>query len=213
MRLSKARKEIVTTVMKDTIFEAAGSVLEQHGVGGMTMDRVAASAGLAAGSLYNYFRNKDDLMQFVYTRLVEPFFEAIEEICNSDLPAPQKLAKILQTACDSAIQHKGLIRFLAGKDQVGQIRRDTHPRSLRILTTIFEQGIREGSFRPHNAAHTGRMLQGCFSELFELQKDGASSDDMQGYVEALIDTVDRGFSLDAEKTSKPDEAALRSSNP
>ena len=29
MRLSKARKEFVTAMMKDTIFEAAGSVLER----------------------------------------------------------------------------------------------------------------------------------------------------------------------------------------
>ena len=87
MRLSKARKEFVTAMMKDTIFEAAGSVLEEHGVNGITMDRVAATAGLAKGSLYNYFQDKDKLVRFLYAQLVEPFYQVIEEIADGDLPA------------------------------------------------------------------------------------------------------------------------------
>lgn len=105
-------------------------------------------------------KNKNDLMQFVYARLVEPFFQGMEEISASELAAAQKLSNILRHACDHAIKHKGLIGLLAREDQVGQIRKDTHPRLLRILTTIFEQGIREGSFRPHNVAYTSRMFQG-----------------------------------------------------
>ena len=54
-KLSATRKELLTTMMKEAIFEAATSVLCAHGVSGMTMDRVAAAAGLAKGSLYNYF--------------------------------------------------------------------------------------------------------------------------------------------------------------
>ena len=89
MRLSKARKALVTAMMKDTICEAASSVLEQHGAGGLTMDRVASTVGLATGSLYNYFQDKDDLLQFFYTRLAGPFFQAIEETANTELPAPR----------------------------------------------------------------------------------------------------------------------------
>ena len=112
MRLSKARKEIVTAVMKDTIVEAAGSVLEQHGVSGMTMDRVATTAGLTAGSLYNYFRNKDDLVQFIHERLVEPFFQMLEEIAAADMRAPKKLEKIVYMGLERVSQDKALIRLL-----------------------------------------------------------------------------------------------------
>jgi AcrR family transcriptional regulator len=213
MRLSKARREAVTAVMKDTIYQAAGSVLEHHGVSGMTMDRVATMAGLAPASLYGYFRNKGDLMQFVYDRLVEPFFQAIEETSKSDLTAPLKLKNIIHIARDSTIKNKGLIQFLAGEDQSGQIRRDTRPRFQRILAAIFEQGIRDGSFRSHNPAHASRVFQGCLSELFELQGDGATTEEVNEFVGVLIDAALSPFSVRSEKAPSLDETRSRPSNP
>jgi AcrR family transcriptional regulator len=198
-RLSKVRKALLNTMMKETIFEAATSVLCKHGVGGTTMNRVAEAANLAKSSLYDYFENKDDLIQFFNTRLVEPCFQAIEAISHANLPAPQKLEKILRTAWEYGVKHKGLIQLLAGAEQSDQVRKDTRPRFLRLLTAIFEQGIREGSFRQHNPAHTGRMFLGCVSELFELQAQDAPSEDVNGFVEVLIDSVLNGFSIHALK--------------
>jgi AcrR family transcriptional regulator len=213
MPVSKARKAIVTAVMRDTIFDAVGVVIEEHGVGGVTLDRVATTAGLTAGSLYNYFRNKDDLLQFVYTKLVEPFLQAIEPICRPELPAIQKVRKILDTACECAVPHKGLIRYLAEEDQSGQVRGETHPRVLRLLTAVFEQGVRDGSLRPHDPAHAGRIFQGSMTELFDLHQGGASGDEMNKYVEAVTDTMCRSFALGTEQSPKPKETSPRPSNP
>jgi len=203
MRLSKARKACVTAMMKDTIFEAASSLLEQHGSGGLTMDRVATKVGLATGSLYNYFQGKDDLLRFFYARLVEPSFLAIQKVADSDLPASQKLEPILRVVMESAVSHKGLIRLLAGIDSNSEVRKDIRPRMLRILMTIFKQGIEDGSFRPHNPMHTSRMFLGCLTELFELQAGGASNEEVQGFAETLIDAAVNGFSIRVEKESKP----------
>jgi AcrR family transcriptional regulator len=200
-------------MMKDTIFEAAGSVLEQHGVSGITMDRVATTAGLATGSLYNYFQDKDDLLQFIFARLVEPFFQAIEEIAAGTLPAPRKLERILRTALEHSAKHKGVIRLLAETKQDHEVRKSIRPRFLRLLTALFEHGIQEGSFRPHNPAHTGHMFLGNLSELFELQADGASNEEVSDYVEALIDAVLNGFSIHAENRPASVDAGPSPSNP
>jgi AcrR family transcriptional regulator len=213
MRLSKARREFVTAMMKDTIFEAAGSVLEEHGVKGITMDRVATTAGLATGSLYNYFQNKDELLRFIHARLVEPFFEAIERIVDGDLPAPQKLDQILRTALEHSAKHKGIIRLLVETGQEDKVRKTARPRSLRLLASIFEQGIREGSFRPHDPTHAGRMFLGCLSELFDLQAGGAPSESVNRFAETLIGAVLNGFSIRAEKGPGSGEASPSSSNP
>lgn len=201
MRLSKARKDIITAMMKDTILDAADSVLEKHGAGGITMDRVATTAGLATGSLYNYFQDKEELLQFVYARLVEPFFQAIEAIAAGDKRAPQKLENILRVTMERRAQHRGVIRLLAETDQQHTVRRNARPRFLQILAAIFAQGIEEGSFRRLNPAHTGRMYLGCFAELFEMQADGASDEEVRDYVEVLIDATVHGFSIHAENGS------------
>ena len=92
MRLSKARKACVTAMMKDTIFDAASSVIEEKGTDGLTMDRVATKVGMATASLYSYFRDKNDLLQFFYSAIGGAVFSSDGRGCQAELPAPQKLA-------------------------------------------------------------------------------------------------------------------------
>jgi AcrR family transcriptional regulator len=206
MRLSKARKEAVTAVIKDTIFEAASSLLEQHGVGGLTMDRVATTAGLATGSLYNYFQDKDDLLRFFYLRVVEPLFQAIEEGADADVPAPQKLEQIVRAAVDHGVTHKGLIRLLVSSAQESEVRRTARARILKIVTGVFERGIREGSFRQHPTAPVARMFLGVLSELLELQVGDVSRAEVDAYAEVVIDAIRNGFSLRVERAAGSTQA-------
>jgi TetR/AcrR family transcriptional regulator, cholesterol catabolism regulator len=201
-RLSKTRKALLNTMMKETICEAATSVLCEHGVDGTTMNRVAEAANLAKSSLYDYFDSKDDLLRFFSTRLVEPCIQRIEDASKLDLPAPQKLERILRVAWEHAVKNKCFIKLIEGAGQADEIRKTTRPRLQKIFTAIFEQGIREGSFRPHKPAQTGRMFLGCLSELFKLQADDAPSDEVNEYVEVLINTVLNGFSLHAGESKQ-----------
>jgi AcrR family transcriptional regulator len=201
MRLSKARKEIVNAVMKDTIVEAAGSVLEEHGVDGMTMDRVATTAGLTAGSLYNYFRNKDDLVRFICERLVEPFFQMLEEIAATDMPAPKKLEKIVFSGLERGSRDGALIRLLRDSGRETEIRLKARPRALRIFTGIFNQGIQEGSLCQHNASYASRMFHGCYAGLFDMQMDGAANWEIKEYAQAIVEASAVAFTMRPETKS------------
>ena len=111
-KLSEKRKELLNAMMKEAIYDAAVSVLREHGVNGMTMDRVAAAANLAKGSLYNYFRDKQELLRFVYGKIVDPMSRAIAETAADSLSAPQKLETILRTLFDHLGRHRGVLSLL-----------------------------------------------------------------------------------------------------
>ena len=199
-RLRKARKEMLTAMMKESIFEAATLVLSEHGVQGTTMNRVAEAADLAKSSLYDYFPSKDELLEFVCDRMITPFLQAVEETLHLEMPAPQKLERIVRIAFETGAKHKAILRLLVYSDQEYQVRRRARPRILEAFTTIFEQGIREGSFHPHNPAHTGRMFLGAFRELFELQSSSASEEVINEYMRVLIDASLHGLSIHVEKS-------------
>jgi AcrR family transcriptional regulator len=198
-RLSKARKEILTAIMKESIFEAATTVLCEHGVDGTTMNRVAEAAELAKSSLYDYFPSKEELLEFVSDRIIAPFMQAVEETLGADLLAPQKLERIARIAFETGAKHKVILRLLVNSDQEYQVKQRTRPRILEAFTTIFEEGIKEGSFHPHNPAHTGRMFLGAFREIFELQSSSASEEAVNDYVETLIDAAMHGLSIHVRK--------------
>lgn len=55
------------------LLDAAGQVLLEHGLDGLTTRRVTDAAGEAKGALSHYFANKDDLVR----QLLERFYERI----------------------------------------------------------------------------------------------------------------------------------------
>ena len=198
-RQSEKRKAIVTAAMREAIYEGAASVLCKHGLNGTTMSRVAEAAKVTKSNLYNYFRDKDELLQFFNARLVQPCLQAIEEIAKGDLPALQKLEKILRAMWEYTLHHMGLIRLIREGDQESEVRRNIRPRLIKIFTTIIEQGIQEGVFRSHNPEHTGRILHGALTEFVELLSESASDKELNSFVETLIDGIHHGFSFHTEK--------------
>lgn len=205
MRLSKVRKDALTGMMRDTIFEAALSVLQEHGIQGMTMDRVAAAAGSAKGSLYNYFSSKDDLLRFVYMRIVEPISQMIEQIAHGDLPPPRKLDAILHALLDHFLRYGRAFGLLVNsetiRDIVASAKRSGRAHALEHFTAIFDQGIREESFRPHNPADSGRMFLGCVGQLFDIQTAADPSEPARRYVDSVITMFLRAVSAGTEAAS------------
>ncbi|MGW8256796.1 MAG: TetR/AcrR family transcriptional regulator [Thermoguttaceae bacterium] len=209
-RLSKSRKEMLTAMMKEAIFEAAVSVLSKHGVTGMTMDRVAAEANLAKGSLYNYFHNKDDLIHFLYKRIVDPISQAIEEIVRADMCATEKLRKIFDTLYEHFVKRGGIYGLLvkneATRDIVAPSKKTGRSRAIKHFTAVLEQGIEEGAFRPLDPKLASRLLLGCANELFEMKSSKPHCLFARQYVDVLLQVFLSGISIDVNKDHSPLEA-------
>ena len=198
----------IEAVIQPFKLEDVKEALKGIGVDGMTMNRVAAAAQVAKSSLYDYFPGKEELLAFAFDRIAEPFLQSVEQMAVSPRPAAEKLQTILRTAFDRSTQHKALIRLLGESNQGDAMRKKCRPRLLEAFTAIFEQGIVDGWFLPHNPAHTGRMFLGCLGEMFELQASNASEEAVREYVEVLLNAVVHGLILHIEPTPE-NQAPMR----
>lgn len=169
-RLSEKRKQLLTAMMKEAIYDAAVAVLSKHGVSGMTMDRVAAAANLAKGSLYNYFDDKQDLLRFVYGKIMDPVSRSIAETAGKPLAAAEKLELIVRTLFDHFRQHRRLLSLFLENDAARAIveptRKGGRAAALKHLVAVFSQGVGERSFREVDPEVAGRLLLGGVSEIF-----------------------------------------------
>jgi AcrR family transcriptional regulator len=77
------------------IIEAASARFRYYGVGKTTMQEIATDAGVAVGTLYLYFSNKDALMCACTEEFIERHRQIIEKILASDRPAEKKLLAYL----------------------------------------------------------------------------------------------------------------------
>lgn len=163
-KLTAIRKQALDEMMKEALFEATIAVLTEHGVEGMTMDRVAQAAGMAKGSLYNYFRSKKDLIEFVYAKTVDPVFQNLTEIVASVQPAADKLAAHLHMLLGHVATHAEVFRRLFDDDTAQGLlqssERTTREAVSQSLAEVIRQGIDEGTFRPVDPFVLANMFLG-----------------------------------------------------
>ena len=198
-RLSEARQKLLTTLMKDAIYEAVISVLAEHGVEGMTMDRVAATANVAKGSLYNYFHSKQELLQFVLTKTVTPIHDAVDEIILSELPPAKKLEAILRTVYGYLAKHRGVLNLLLKDETVRVLLQptDSTQRAVAIgqFATVFRQGIEQGVFRPVDSTQLGEMLLGAMTEVWERSLASDPSERMDAAIATILGVFLQGIAV------------------
>ena len=196
-RLTEPRKRLLDALMRDTIYEATLSVLVEHGVERMTMDRVAAAAKMAKGSLYNYFESKEELLRFVHDKTIAPVLEDLAEIVGRDLPAVEKLDLHLGTLLRHSAEHAGVFGILFRDNATRSIVRPAEHSAITTaasnLKAIFEQGIREGVFRPLDPRQMAIMFIGLCTALIEdaLQRGKIAS--AEAYKTVLLSTFLHGI--------------------
>ncbi len=94
------RKESVIKLRRRQILEAAFRVFSEKGFNAATTAEIARNAGVAEGTIYNYFQNKRELFITVIreTIITPPLLELIERLPEGDIPGI--LALILKDRFD-----------------------------------------------------------------------------------------------------------------
>ena len=188
--LAERRKELLDSMMREAVYEGAVAVLTKYGLNGTTMDRVAAAAGMAKGSLYNHFRGKQELLEFVHDRAVAPMQEALDDIVKSRLCAAEKLASISRLWREYLVKHHAVFEFLINDHAAKGLLRDTEQTTrasgIKQIATIIEQGIEEGAFRPVDAGAVAEMFVSASIGMVEQEFAAGISRPVDEAVDALM---------------------------
>ena len=199
-RLTQKRKELLGAMMKDAIYEAAISVMTAHGVEGMTMDRVAAAAAMAKGNLYNYFRDKRELLQFIHERMVAPIMRALAEATYARMSAIQKLRSVLRTLLEHMAEHYEVMGLLLRSDTARAFLepadRGLRATGLNYFSTIFQQGIQEGLFRPVDPTELAQMFVGALAEFAQWRVAAGRPPQVEQTMETLLGVFLNGISAE-----------------
>ncbi|WP_274363777.1 TetR/AcrR family transcriptional regulator [Paenibacillus thermotolerans] len=95
------------------IIETAIKLFAEKGFHASSIQEIADAAGVAKGSMYFYFRSKDDLLLSIYRYYHELMFAAIEEAGKPFLQSPkQRLAAELGAQMSNVIHFKHFLTML-----------------------------------------------------------------------------------------------------
>lgn len=140
------------------LLAAALDLFVEKGFAATRLDDVAARAGVSKGTLYLYFKNKDDLFKAVIRESIVPLIEAFEQqLEGSDLPSDDLLTLYfrkfwadfgdtkLSGICKLMVAEAGNFPELAVFFHTEVIERNN-----AILTAIVQRGIDRGDYQVAN---------------------------------------------------------------
>lgn len=149
-RFLEKQREALASAMQDEVFRVASEILREEGFAGLTMERIARQAGVSRGTLYNYFDDRDAVLDLVEERTIEPMLDATREIAAGDLPADEKLARIAEWIFSAAFKDRALIIALVPVKAIGTHRSNQARRraaALQAVEQVVSQGIAAGLFK------------------------------------------------------------------
>jgi AcrR family transcriptional regulator len=200
-------RELASAAMREGIFQAALRVVRENGFEGLTMDRVAEIAGVAKGSLYNYFPTKQALLQFIFDRVVSPAIERARAVVASSVSPVEKLRGVLREWFDHFGEYRGVFETIFADKTVRQFcadaRRTKYGEGLALLEAVFREGIEQGVFRGIDPQVASEIVLGALILPVERDLDSGQRRSALEWVEKFLDVILWGVSTSRPSSGSP----------
>ncbi|MGN7893495.1 TetR/AcrR family transcriptional regulator [Bacillus sp. 22475] len=167
MRIVKEYEE-----RRKEILETAERLFLTKGYTKTTVNDILKEIGIAKGTLYHYFKSKEEVMDEIIMRIIkEDVTKAKRIVSNPDIPVLDKLFKILmeQSPKSGDVKEKMIEQFHQPNNA------EMHQKSLvqsiihlsPVLTEVLEQGIEEGIFSTSYPQETIELLISSAQVIFD----------------------------------------------
>jgi AcrR family transcriptional regulator len=112
-------REARSTARREAILTAALDEFSQQGFEAARLDDVAKHAGVAKGTIYLYFRDKEALFQELISTMLTPVVGAIEAMGQADVPIAVLADRIVDTFVREVYEtrRKEVIRLMIAEGQ------------------------------------------------------------------------------------------------
>lgn len=154
------------------IMEAALEVFARQGFYNAKVSEVARAAGVADGTIYLYFANKDDLLINLFEEKMEWLIETLrKDLEETGGDARVRLQRMMERHLSLAVEVPLLAEFITVelRQSAKFVREYDNPRFqeyLSILRDLVEEGQQSGVFRP--GLDSRLLVRAIFGALDEL---------------------------------------------
>ena len=187
------------------ILEAALASFAEKGFAGTRMDDIAARAGITKGTIYLYFKSKEELFKALARQSIgERILAITQQLEGADGSAAEQLRFVLTTlghfasTSDRVVLPRVLLAEAGNFPELAEFwRKEIIDRGLGLFTMIVKRGIARGEFRKVAPGHAARL---CVAPLLVLilwrtlfARFDAEPYDYQGLIETHVTTLLKGL--------------------
>ncbi|MCZ0703072.1 AcrR family transcriptional regulator [Natronobacillus azotifigens] len=130
--------------VEEKIFDSVVQLISQHGYSAISMRMIAKESGIAVGTLYNYYADKEKLTTTVILQSWLETLECLEEVFEKKISPDEKLERFLETLYHEIVRRKGVGKELMkhslyGKEKMQEIKGKVKACFMRLIHEIQAQ--------------------------------------------------------------------------
>jgi len=183
----------------ETILDATEAVVAERGLTHASLAAIAARAGVAVGTLYNYHRDRDDLVRSLFAsrraRIVPELQAAVA--ADPDARFAARLRAYVVAVMAVFDRHRRFVKVAAEAEHLrppsgkgGRAPRPVLVAMIDGLTAILDVGVTEGAIPAARRDLYARLLAGMLKAAVLLRLD--TGDPLDHDAEVLVDTFLHG---------------------
>lgn len=168
------QKEMKEKVAKQAIYEAALKVISQNKHEGLRMQEIAEAAGIATGTLYNYFDCKESLLYYVDGRLREDFLAKMQSFAEMQGPPLQRLTNLTMEILGYCEEHHavfdlaekfGIASRIPKKEKIAKL-----DLAFDCIKSILDDGVKDRLFGPIDTVLAAQYYLYALIGIIEVQR-------------------------------------------
>lgn len=168
--MASAARKAAQAEKRRRIFEAAVEVFADRGFESARMADIAASAQVAEGTIYLYFKSKDDLLRSLFREKMAEVLRRFQALLAENEAPEDKLRRYVEGHLAMVAEEPKLMQVLTVElRQSARFMRESTPaafaRYIAMLVGVIQRGQRTGVFRKDaDALVLARALFGAVDE-------------------------------------------------
>ncbi len=185
----------------EAILAAAERVFADEGLRGARVESIAAAAGVAVGTVYNHFKDREALLQELSRSRREALIDKLDAAlaAGEGQPFPEALRRFLDALFGHWATHERFLTLLVQSEgsfkQVspkGSKARTTRQEILARIEKLIRRGQASGALRPETAEIQPAALVGMVWGLLMQAIDQQRLDRVQEQLDQAVDLFQRG---------------------
>ena len=188
---SVTKEQVVGEFRCRAIREAAMRVVGRKGLASATVQDIADEAGVAKGTVYLYFRSREEIIEKTTQAAVDELLERVLEAIRAPGPFRQVLESVLTTLVGYFDEHQDFFRLyfatVDGSEELQRLRLENRRRHVAQLVTMLEAASRRGEIRGVDPERVAVAIAGAIREVVFRRVDGDSARPLADEVRFLAD--------------------------
>lgn len=154
------------------ILDAAKILFSRYGLKKTSIEEIAQHAGLGKGTVYLYFKSKDEIFSVLANRLTTEYKESLDQALSVPATPTEKLQTFIRIRVgywDKTFKEYGAtaesILEAEASPVVDELRKQYMGGHIKVISNILDEGLQKGEFSFGNSQFTALALYNILESL------------------------------------------------